>query len=875
VNRERWEQIDRLFEAVLECPAAERPVFLARVCANDPDLKAELESLLAAHDPQDGFLERPALAVDPTAHTGNNEDELIGQALHGYRILRLLGRGGFGEVYLAEDSRLSRPVAVKLLAQCPAADEDRVRRFRKEALAASALNHPNILTIHEVREWRGRDFIVTEFVDGITLREYMRQGPPPLHVAIDIALQVASALVAAHAAGIVHRDIKPENIMVRPDEFVKVLDFGIAKRIVPNAAGRDTGTAATFVLGTAAYMSPEQARGQPVDGRTDIWSLGVVIYEMTGGRLPFPGTTNGDRIAAILERRPEPLGRLNASVPTRLERIVDRALSKNREARYRNAAEVVKELQNARDELGTSRRRVWLRVRRRQLVCAAGLFVGIACAVPAAYYGRTAIHGTRGSRGASAHDAIHSLAVLPFANESATTDSDYLVDGITDTLIDDLSQIEQLKVASHNAVVRYKVGADRVQETARALGVRAVLTGRVAQKGQNIAVTVELVDAVDNSHIWGEHYERNLANLVNVPRDIASEITERLRLRLSSEERGRLSHLQTLSPEAFQAYLKGRYYWLKRGFPSPLPGSASDFVKSRDFYRQAIEADPAYALAYSGLGHYYAMAAGHGLMRPEDGWPKAQAAFQKAMELDPGLPDIRVGLAVIQWVDRRDWAGAERELRNLLRTTPSIRPEALYARLLAAERRFDEAILQARRAIEFDPLSIRFSSALGDIYFYARRYDESVQQYRQALELDAQDVSVHEAIGNAYEREGLFRKAIDEWGAALRYAGDGSTAAALDRAYYQKGWTAAVSFLGRARLRQYEDLTRRGEFVPAIQFARAYARLGDRERALDSLIKACDEHTFFVLLLNTDPFYDDFRRDARFQAIVSRIQPPR
>ena len=287
-----------------------------------------------------------------------------------------------------------------------------------------------------------------------------------------------------------------------------------------------------------------------------------------------------------------------------------------------------------------------------------------------------------------------------------------------------------------------------------------------------------------------------------------------MRLRLSSEERGRLSHLQTHSPEAFQAYLKGRYYWLKRGFPSRLPGSASDFVKSRDFYRQAIEADPAYALAYSGLGHYYAMAAGHGLMRPEDGWPKAQAAFQKAMELDPSLPDIRVGLAVIQWVDRRDWAGAERELRNLLRTTPSIRPEALYARLLAAEGRFDEAIVQARRAIEFDPLSIRFSSALGDIYFYARRYDESVQQYRQALELDAQDVSVHEAIGNAYEREGLFRKAIDEWGAALRYAGDGSTAAALDRAYYQKGWTAAVSFLGRARLRQYEDLTRRGELYP-------------------------------------------------------------
>jgi len=874
VNPERWEQIDRVFEAALNCPVAERPEFLARACANDPGFKAEVESLLAAHDPQDRFLETPVLAGSATAHTGNNGDELIGQALHGYRILRPLGRGGVGVVYLAEDSRLSRLVAVNLLAQCSPADEDRVRRFRKEALAASALNHPNILTIHEVGEWCGRDFIVTEFVDGISLREYMRQGPPPLHAAIDIALQVASALVAAHAVGIVHRDIKPENIMVRPDGLVKVLDFGIAKRIGASAAGRDTGTTAGLVLGTAAYMSPEQARGQPLDGRTDIWSLGVVIYEMITGRLPFPGATNSDLIAAILERRPEPLGQWNASVPARLERILNRALSKNREGRYKDAAELVKEVRNTRDELGTSRRRLWLRLRKRQLVSAAVLLVGIACAVPAAHYARTAIHGMRPSRGASAHDGIHSVAVLPFANESATSDSDYLVGGIAGTLIDDLSQIQQLKVASHNAVARYKAGADHVQEAARSLGVRAVLTGRVAQKGQNIAVTVELVDGLDNSHIWGEHYERNLADVVNVPRDIANEITERLRLRLSSEERGRLARFQTHSSEAYQAYLRGRYYWLKRGFPSGLPGSAPDFGKSREFFQQAIEADPGYASAYSGLGHYYAMAAGHGFMRPQDGWPKAEAAFQKAKELDPTLPEVRAGLAIIQWMIRRDWAGAEKEFRNL-QTNPSYRPQALYPRFLAAEGRFDEAILQARRAVEADPLSIRFSLALGDIYYYAHRYEEAVQQYRQALELDSQDVSVHEALANAYERQGLFREAIAQWSAALRYAGQRSAAADLDRAYHQKGWTTAVASLARARLRQYENLTRRGEFVPAIEFARAYARLPDRERALEWLIKACDEHTLDMLFLNMDPLYDDFRRDPRFQAIVSRTQAPR
>ena len=267
----------------------------------------------------------------------------------------------------------------------------------------------------------------------------------------------------------------------------------------------------------------------------------------------------------------------------------------------------------------------------------------------------------------------------------------------------------------------------------------------IAQHGKSLTVTVELVDAVDNTQLWGERYERNLANLADLPTDIASRITERLRLRLSSEERARLARLQTHSPEAYQAYLKGRYYWLKRAFPSPLPGSPPDFGKSRDFFQQAIEADPAYALAYSGLGHYYAMAAANDLMRPQDGWPRTQAAFQEAMRLDAVLPDLRVGLAVIQWIDRRDWAGAERELRNLLQSNPSIRPESLYARRLAAEKRFDEAIVQARRAIELDPLSIRFSSALGDIYYLARRYDDSIQQYGQALELDAADVSVHGA----------------------------------------------------------------------------------------------------------------------------------
>jgi TolB-like protein len=708
VDPERWQQVDRLFEAVLERAAAERAVFLAGACAMDPELKTEVESLLAAHDDQDSFLERAPGAAHRTTHSGNDVNEFIGRALGGYRILSTLGRGGVGVVYLAEDSRLSRRVAVKLLARS-APDQDTVRRFRKEALAASALNHPNILTIHEIGEWRGRDFIVTEFVDGMTLREYIRRERPPLHVAVDVALQVASALAAAHGVGIVHRDIKPENIMVRPDGLVKVLDFGIAKQAGPRATGSDIHTASGFLLGTAAYMSPEQARGVPVDGRSDIWSLGVVLYEMVSGRLPFPGETPGDRLASILERTPEPIRQLHPAVPAGLEKLIERALAKNREARYIDAARLINDLRNAREELALTRRFGWLHMRKRPLLCATVLLILICAATPAIHYIGAGIGTQRERPAVPAPDTIHSLAVLPFVNDGAAGEADFVAYGITDTLIDDLSQINDLKVISHSAVLRYKGVSVDTQAAARALQVRALLTGRVAQRGQNLWVTVELVDAVDKSHLWGEHYEHNLTNLVELPTQMASAITEKLRLRLSREERDRLARHHTHSPEAYQAYLRGRYYWLRRAFPSSLQGSAPDFGKSRDFFQQAIEADPGYALAYCGLGHYYAMAAGNGLMRPQDGWPKARSAFQKAMELDASLPDIRSGLAVIQWMDHRDWAGAEKELRSLLRANPSSRPEALYARLLAAEGRFEEAIAQARglsRSIPFPSVSV-------------------------------------------------------------------------------------------------------------------------------------------------------------------------
>jgi eukaryotic-like serine/threonine-protein kinase len=878
VDRERWEHIDRILEAVLERPAPDRLAYLARECAADEELHMEVQSLLAAHEQHDELLEHPAREYGVRILANGGANTLIGKLLGSYRIVRCLAAGGIGEVYLAEDTRLARPVAIKLLARHWVDDYGQIRRFRREALAASALNHPNILTIHEIGEWEGRDFIATEFVDGMTLREHLGGRTLGIEESLGIALQIASALAAAHSAGIVHRDIKPENIIVRPDGLVKVLDFGIAKHADPQRTPvSDIGpvTATGMVIGTAAYMSPEQARGCAVDERTDIWSLGVVLYEMLAGRVPFQGATATDRLAAILERQPAPLREMRSGVPVTLENIVSRVLAKDREMRYRNAVALAEDLRAVRNGLTAERRPgssvAGLRhVRASALVAVIGI---IACGLAGLWHFRPSPNNVGAAGRSSDRDAIHSVAVLPLLNVGGAPDLDYLADGITDSLIDDLSEISELKVMSRNAVFRYKGQDVNAQKVGDTLQVRAVLTGRVALRGDTLYLSVELVDGRDSSHIWGEHYQRKIENLIHIQEDIAREVTEKLRLRLSVGERDRLVRRRANNSEAYQLYLKGRFYWLKAAYPSWRPGTAPDFSKSREFFQRAIEADPVYALPYAGLGHYYAMSASNGLMSPEDGWPKAEGAFRKALELDATLPDTHDGLAVIQWIYHRDWASAEKELRLAIQLNPN-HPDSLYARFLEAEGRFDEAIAQVRQATELDPLSIRYSSRLGGIYYSARRYEDSIRQYRQALELNANDVWVHEALGDAYERQGTYRDAIGEWRAALLLTGDTNSARLLGDTYARRGFHAAVRALARHKLERLATWTNHGLPVPAVEYARAHLRLGQKELALRWLARACDERTVFVLFINTDPFYDEIRADPRFEELVKRTRAP-
>jgi serine/threonine protein kinase/Tfp pilus assembly protein PilF len=869
MDRERWLQVDRILEAVLDLPADDRSAFLTGACAGDEQLLTEVQALVAAHDQQDVFLERSGWSDGIRLLAGDDASTVIRETLGDYRIVRRLGTGGVSEVYLAVDSRLSRPVAIKLLAPCWAADHDSMQRFRQEALAASALNHPNILTIYEIKEWHGRNFIVTEFVDGLTLRGYLEAKRPQISVSLEIVLQIASALVAAHSAGIIHCDIKPENVMVRPDGLVKVLDFGIAKREKPGSTSsfeHHPPTATGVVIGTVAYMSPEQARGQIVDAGTDIWSLGVVLYEMIAGRLPFSGATHTDRIAAILECEPAPLRTVRQDAPVELETIISRALAKDRSERYRDVVAFAEELRKVQDDLKESGSRT-LRTPRRMLAGTFMLLAGFTVALAGYWHSYYGDYGRNQNSGVQASERISSLAVLPLVNGGGSSDTEYLADGITDSLINDLSEIPQLRIMSRNSVFPYKGHIIDVRKVGKTLRVQAVLTGSLVWRGDRIILTVELADARNSRHIWGDQYERQLVNIPSLQHDIARQITESLRLKLSAEQKNRLARVDTSNPEAYLSYLKGLFYWLKL--------APEDFRKSRSYFEQAIEADPGYALAYCGLGNYYGFASAQGLMDPEEGWPKAEAGISKALELDPRLPEARHGRAAIQWIYRRDWAGAETEFRTAIQLNANdAEAHNHYAFFLLAKGRFDEAISELRDALILDPLSTRYISHLGQAYYFARRSNEAIGQYRQALELDPKDALVHEWLGDAYQRVGDEPGALAEWRTALTLTGESVVAKRISDISSTRGFAAAVRALARSKLERWIRQKKRGEFVPAIDYARAYISLNQAEKGIEWLEKASRERNRFVFFLNTDPFYDPLRGDARFDAIARSVGAP-
>jgi serine/threonine-protein kinase len=599
VTSKRWQEIDKLLEGALELDAGERAAFLDQACAGDETLRRKVDALLISHEREARSVETPALEM--TAQPLSNQARsMVGCQLSHYQILEFLGAGGMGEVYRARDIKLDRTVALKLLPAEFASAEGPLQRFVQEAKAASALNHPNILTIHEIDETESGYFLATEFIEGQTLRERLRSSSIKLSDAIDIAIQIAGALSAAHAARIVHRDVKPENVMIRQDGIVKVLDFGIAKLTEGTIGSIDTEaptrvnlkTDPSVVLGTATYMSPEQARGLSLDARTDIFSLGVVLYEMIAGRLPFDGSNCNEIIAAILsDKEPQPLTRYSSEIPSELVRLVSKALRKNRDERYQTIKDMLLDLSSLQRQLEFERKlessasSVRSKTNEQNASAIAGAETTDRLGVMQAPTTQTStakfiVSGIKRHNSAIAllillavglgawllfrrqpeTSTIDSIAVLPFENVTHDQSLEYLSDGVTESLINSLSQLPNIKVIARNSVFSYKGQTPAVADVARQLNVRAVLTGRVQMHGDTLDVRAELTDAQTNAQLWGDHYTRKVSDIFAVQDEIARQVTDTLRVRLSSGQQEQISKRSTQNTQAYQLYLQGRYY---------------------------------------------------------------------------------------------------------------------------------------------------------------------------------------------------------------------------------------------------------------------------------------------------------------------------
>ena len=762
-----------------------------------------------------------------------------------------------GEVYLAEDTRLGRKLAIKLLPSRYTRDEARIARFEQEARAASALNHPNIVTVYEIGREAGAHFIAFEYVAGRTLRQCLTSTGLNLIEALEIALQVAGALQTAHEAGITHRDIKPDNVMVRPDGIVKVLDFGLAKLTETCADASESEPPATrkartdpgTVLGTVNYMSPEQARGLEVDARSDIFSLGVLLYEMLTGRAPFDGETNSDVVAAILTAEPPPLARPGLRIPPELESSVRHAMRKPREARYPTIRGFLEDLRRVKQRLdfesALARGGFAERADPVYSVLSEALTVEFQSEPPRAL--------------SDAGRQIDSLAILPLTNDGGDAEIEYLSDGITESIINSLSQLPQLRIVPRSAVFRYKGAARDPMAAGAELQVRAVLAGRLQQRGDSLIVNTELIDVSRASQIWGAQFRRRMTDIFELQEEISREISDHLRLHLSGEEKQKLLKRYTENTAAYHLYLKGRHYVNKR-----LP----DWIrKGVEQFQLAIDLDPNYALAYAGLGEACGfLASSTGGQPPREAYPKARAAAMKALELDESLCEPHCTLGFYYLLYEWNFPAAEAAFQRAIELNPNF-PNAWdgYGFFLKASGRHEDAIRACRRAQELEPLSLFMMLSLGWAHYFARQWDAALEQGRKVLEMDPN-------FGFAYWHRGLVRlqqQRIDEAVAAFRKAINLSGATPTFLAYLGHALgRAGKTREARQMLAQLDSLRRR-QYVSSYFFALVHLGIGDSETTLAWMEKARDERAGFLAFLHVEPLWDSLRHHPRLPA------PPR
>ena len=833
-----------------------------------------------------------------------------GTIINQHKIISPIGKGGMGEVFLAQDIKLNRKAAIKFLNEEFSRDSEKLNRFIQEAQATSALNHPNILTVYEISEADGKNYIATEFIEGKTLREHLSpKKTNSLNQILKIGVQVAEALSAAHQAGIIHRDIKPENIMIRADGYAKVLDFGLAKLTEKKKSDEISlegetkalvNTNPGVVMGTVSYMSPEQARGKETDARTDIWSLGVVLYEMLAGKLPFTGETINHTIVSILEKEPK----LLENVPDELQRIVRKTLTKEVEMRYQTARDLLIDLKNLRRNLdiqGELERSIvpnreittnQVRENETQIYteksieetkaedaektqnvttsssleyavilakshkfAAAVLGIILLAVISAvAYFGFFA---------KSNHGQIESIAVMPFVNESGNADVEYLSDGMTETLISSLSNLPNLNVKPRSSVFRYKGKETNPQTIGKELNVQAILNGRVVQRGQDISLFVGLIDISLDKVIWSQQYNRKQSDLVTLQSDIARDVSSNLKTKLSGADEAKVTNVYTTNSEAYQLYLKGNYYTSKF--------SKEGFRKGDAFFEQAIKLDPNYALAYNGIA-YSQLTAMDWFTEPKIAGPKARDNVAKAIALNDKLAETQLLRGMVaHWVEW-DWITAESAFKKAIELNPSApRPYGYYAWFLTNMGRNDEAIASAKQGQQLDPISPETNFYLGVALLAAGRSDEAIARFQISIELDPTYFYSYNFLGRAYLQADKKQDALAAFKRAVELEGENpENWANLAYAYGVSGNKAEAE-----KIVEYLKEKSKSNYVAPYYFAIAYVGLGENEETFKWLERAYDDRSdSLVLYLTADPQMQGIRSNPRFKDLLKRMNLP-
>jgi serine/threonine-protein kinase len=844
------EDAESLFERARALPPDERGAFLDDVCGHDPPLREQLASLLAHAERADAFFEALSGAVFPSGGSSGGShgdvasdagaagrersaaapDPMIGRSIGRYRIVSHIGSGGMGTVYAARDTRLGREVALKFLPHYLATPDDAEERLLAEARAAAAMEHPNVCVVHEIGETEdGRPFIAMARYGGETLRQRLRRGPLPIDEAIAIAVQIARGLGAAHARAIIHRDVKPGNVMLTPDGTVKLLDFGLAK--IADASLTQSGA----TPGTISYMSPEQARGAPLDGRTDLWSLGVVLYEMLAGARPFSGGNQDAIMQAILHQEPTPVGERRPDTPEPVRRVLTRLLHKNPDERYGTVGDVLDDLTSPGATAGRPRRRQWL-VPTLALVAVAVVLGGMWAAWP------------------SGAEVERSIAVLPFVDIGAGDDDDFS-DGLTEEIITRLASVRGLKVISRTSAMHYKGSRQPMKKIAAELDVAHVLEGSVRQSGSRVRITAQLIDAATDEHLWAENFDREVRDVIHVQEEIAREVASALEVELGEREHRLLVRRATRDPEARELYRRGRFLWNTR--------TRQGHEQALDYFRKAIARDSGYADAYAAIAHVYLTGFQLNLFsEPEkEVYSRLTWAAERALALDDESADAHTAFAIALWW-QRNWPGAAREFRRAIELNPGhATARSWYSLLLRGMGRPEDALRESRHAHELDPFAVVIGHNYGWNCYLSRDYDCAVEQFRKSLEVTPY-ASSHRGLGMIYSARGLHDQAISE----LRQA--------VDLAPHRVDFLADLAYV-QARSGQREaarESLRRAKAEPweAFNIGRAYVALGEADSAFAWLERSNWRWPHRATV--SDPALDPLRADPRFAALAARIE---